>query len=143
MDAPAALLSAGLGFLSGGAASALMERFKSQAAGIEVELGRIDDLHELLQDTASLAVDDLDRRPQLRQLSMKRLRIGKALRRQIPDSDAFDRAAAKLNIVTGLIAKAEEGVPITEVEMEMAFSALRRSFSREARHRRTYVVLRS
>lgn len=140
-----ALFSACLGVVGGVLGAAALERLKAGVASLEAEFVRLDSIEDELFDIFDVPENDAERASALRRLVGKRRRLGQNIRRKVTDSAAYQACKAQLVQLDGILAKAEDAVPITdeiEADIEQAVSQLRSRLRRSSRTARAFTFLR-
>lgn len=144
-SATEALFSAFLGVVGGVTGAIAIERLKASVASLEAEFIRLESFEDVLFDIFECPPDDPERLRALRNLIGKRRRLGQNIRRKITDGLAYQGCKAQLVRLDGIIAKAEDSVPLSnevETEIEEAVSRLRRHLRRSSRTARAFAFLR-
>lgn len=140
-----ALFSACLGLVGGVLGAITIERLKAGVASLEAEFVRLDTVEDEFFEVFEMPQDDLERGRALRRLVGKRRRLGKNIRRKIIDSEAYEACKAQLVLLDGILAKAEDAVPLSddiEHDIETTMARLRSRLRRSSRTARAFAFLR-
>jgi hypothetical protein len=140
-----ALISSVLGLIGGVVGAGTIERLKAGVASLDAELVRLESVEDDLFDVFEIAVDDPERDSALRRLARMRRRLGQNIRRKIPDSVAYESCKVGLVQLDGILAKAEDAVPLSdelETHIEGTVARLRTHLKRSSRTARAFAILR-
>lgn len=140
-----ALFSACLGLAGGVIGAIAIERLKAGVASLEAEFVRLDTVEDELFEIFEMPNDVIERGPALRRLVSKRRRLGQNIRRKVIDGEAYKSCKVQLVLLDGLLAKAEDAIPLTddiERDIEAAMARLRSQLRRSSKTARAFAFLR-